>query len=226
MRARHSIFVLGWDLDSRTELAPEGAEDALPTALGEFLNALVKRRRELHVYLLNWDFVMLYAADRETMPRYKLAWRTHRRVHFELDGAHPIGGSHHQKVVVIDDAMAFVGGIDLTHCRWDTPTHCADDPRRAHPDGGTCPPFHDLQMAVDGDAAAALGELARERWRRATGKRPDIPAETTSDRPWPPALEPDLTDVTVAISRTEPRYDDHPEVQEIKQLYLDAIAAA
>ena len=40
------------------------------------------------------------------------------------------------------------------------------------------------------------------------------------------SAEPDLTDVTVAISRTEPRYDDHPEVQEIKQLYLDAIAAA
>ncbi|MEX2480057.1 MAG: VTT domain-containing protein [Gammaproteobacteria bacterium] len=225
VRARRSIFIIGWDLDSRMQLLPEGADDGLPEALGDFLNALVKRRRALHVYLLNWDFIMLYASDREAMPRYKLAWRTHRRVHFELDGAHPVGGSHHQKVVVIDDAMAFVGGLDLTHCRWDTPEHRAEDPRRDHPAGDSCPPFHDIQMAVDGDAAAALGELARERWRRATGKTLASGSCTGADSPWPSSLEPDLTDVTVAISRTEPHYEEYPEVQEIKQLYLDAIAA-
>jgi hypothetical protein len=28
--------------------------------------------------------------------------------------------------VVVDDAIAFVGGIDLTSCRWDTPEHRVD----------------------------------------------------------------------------------------------------
>jgi phospholipase D1/2 len=225
-KARRSIFILGWDIDSRMRLVPEGADDGLPEPLGEFLNALAKRSRKLRIHILDWDFAMLYAPDREVLPRYKLGWRTHRRVRFELDGAHPVGSSHHQKVVVIDDAMAFVGGLDLTHCRWDTPEHRADDSRRTHPGGEPCAPFHDIQVAVDGEAAAALGELARERWRRATGKRPKVSPSGASTDPWPESLEPDLDDVPVAIARTLPKYDGHPEVQEIKQLHLDTIAAA
>lgn len=226
LRARRSIFILGWDIDSRVRLVPEGADDDLPEPLGDFLNALAKRSRTLHIYMLNWDFPMLYAPDREVLPRYKLGWRTHRRVHFELDGAHPVGASHHQKVVVVDDALAFVGGLDLTHCRWDTPEHRPDDTRRQHPEGDPCPPFHDLQMAVDGDAAAALGELARERWRRATAKKITAGPPAAGAAPWPESLDPDLTDVPVGIVRTEPKYEEYPQVQEIKQLYLDAIAGA
>lgn len=225
-KARRSIFVLGWDIDSRMRLVPEGADDGLPEPLGDFLNALAKRSRKLHIYILNWDFAMLYAPDREVLPRYKLGWRTHRRVHFELDGAHPVGASHHQKVVVIDDAMAFVGGLDLTHCRWDTPEHRADDPRRTHPGGESCPPFHDLQVAVDDQAAAALGELARERWRRATGKAPKALSPAEDADPWPELLQPDLDDVPVAIARTLPKYDGYEQVREIKAMHLDAIAAA
>ena len=90
-QARRSIFILGWDIDSRMRLVPEGADDGLPEPLGDFLNALAKRSRKLRIYILNWDFAMLYAPDREVLPRYKLGWRTHRRVRFELDGAHPVG---------------------------------------------------------------------------------------------------------------------------------------
>lgn len=225
-KARRSIFILGWDIDSRMRLVPEGAGDGLPEPLGDFLNALAKRSRKLRIHILDWDFAMLYAPDREVLPRYKLGWRTHRRVCFELDGAHPVGASHHQKVVVIDDAVAFVGGLDLTHCRWDTPEHHADDPRRKHPGGEPCAPFHDIQVAVDGEAAAALGQLARERWRRATGKSPKVTSPDGSTDPWPDSLEPDLEDVPVGIARTLPKYDGYEEVQEIKALHLDAIAAA
>jgi phospholipase D1/2 len=225
-RARRSVLILGWDIDSRMRLVPECAGDGLPETLGDFLNALVKRSRELEIYVLDWDFAMIYAADRELLPVYKPAWRANRRLHFHLDAAHPMGASHHQKIVVVDDAVAFVGGLDLTHCRWDTPEHRPDDPRRRHPDGGSCPPFHDMQMAVDGAAAAALGELARERWRRATGASLTPTESNRGNDPWPPLLEPDLTDIRVAVARTEPAYEDYPEIQEIKSLYLDAIAAA
>lgn len=225
VRARHSIIVLAWDIDSRIRLVPSGADDGYPPALGNFFNALAKKNRGLQVHLLNWDFAMLYASDREFLPNYKLGWRTHRRVHFELDGAHPVGSSHHQKIVVIDDAIAFVGGLDMTHCRWDTPEHPVDDPCRRHPEGEPCQAFHDVQMAVDGAAAAALGELARERWRRATGKSIGAPAAKESD-PWPESLAVDLEEAEVGIARTEPPYEDRSGVQEIKQLHLDAIAAA
>jgi phospholipase D1/2 len=225
VRARHSIFILGWDIDSRLRLVPEGAEDGLPEPLGDFLNALARRVRGLNIYVLNWDFAMLYALDREPLPSYKLGWRTHRRVRFQLDGAHPVGASHHQKVVVIDDRLAFAGGFDLAGARWDTPEHRPGDPRRRGPGRKAYGPFHDLQVAVDGSAAAALGELARERWRRATGRRIEGPRPGNED-PWPEGLEPDLADAPVGIARTEPKYENCSGVQEIKQLYLDGIARA
>ncbi len=67
------------------------------------------RRAGLNIHVLDWDFTMLYATDRELLPIYNLGWRTHRRVHFNLDDRHPPGASHHQKIVVVDDALAFAG---------------------------------------------------------------------------------------------------------------------
>jgi uncharacterized membrane protein YdjX (TVP38/TMEM64 family) len=78
---------------------------------------------------------------------------------------------------------------------------------------------------VDGEVAAALGELARQRWKRATGKAPLVPGRGTHD-PWPGDFAPDVTDVDVAISRTEPAFEGAPGVTEVRELYLDAIASA
>ncbi|MGE5339188.1 MAG: VTT domain-containing protein [Gemmatimonadota bacterium] len=225
-RARHSIAIVGWDVDSRIRLVPDGAGDGLPESLGEFLRALLRRARGLQVYVLDWDFAMLVAEGREPRPVYAAGWRTQRRLHFHLDSTHPLGASHHQKIVVIDDALAFVGGFDLTHCRWDTSEHTVGDPRRRHPEGKPCMPFHDLMMAVDGSAAAALGGVVRERWRRATGRSIGVRHAAADPDLWPEALPVDLHDARVAIARTEPAYRQWPEVQEIKQLYLDGIAAA
>jgi phosphatidylserine/phosphatidylglycerophosphate/cardiolipin synthase-like enzyme/membrane protein DedA with SNARE-associated domain len=225
-RAQRSIMVIGWDVDSRAALVHDTAADDLPATLGDFLDALVKRRRALHIHVLDWDFAMLYALERELLPIYTLGWRTHRRLHFRLDDRHPVGASHHQKIVVVDDAVAFVGGIDLTIRRWDTSEHRPKEPRRVDPAGAAYPPFHDVQMMVDGAAAAALGELARERWRRATGRAIRAKEPDAEHDPWPVDLRPDVTDVDVAIARTEPRYADHDEVQEVRRLYVDAIAAA
>lgn len=226
-QAQQSIFVIGWDIDSRIELTPEVThEDGLPRRLGDFFDALAQARHGLQIYLLDWDFTMLYATEREFLPLYNLGWRTHERVHFCLDGRHPAGASHHQKVVVVDDAIAFVGGIDLAKARWDTPEHAAEDSRRRTPDGEPYAPFHDVQMMVDGAAAAAVGELVRRRWQRATGK---TVAPTSIDAPragWPADVEPDFVAVDVAIARTEPGYDGAEAVHEIKALYLDSIAAA
>lgn len=223
--ARHSIFILSWDLDSRTWLVPGGANDGYPEQLGDFLHEVVSSRPDLHAYVLNWDFAMLYALEREWLPVYKLGWRTHKRLEFQMDGRHPIGASHHQKVVVIDDEVAFVGGLDLTRARWDTPTHACKEPLRCDPDGKPHDPFHDVQAMVDGDAARALGELARMRWQRATGHWPAQHPDTRGD-PWPGDVKPDLTDIDVAIARTEPAYDGDPGVYEVRQLHLDAIASA
>jgi phosphatidylserine/phosphatidylglycerophosphate/cardiolipin synthase-like enzyme/uncharacterized membrane protein YdjX (TVP38/TMEM64 family) len=225
--ARRSVFILGWDFDSRVRLVPQ-PHDALPEELGEFLKALVRARRELRMYVLSWDFAMLFALDREWVPLYKLGWRTHPapRLEFRLDDQHPPGGSHHQKVVVVDDAVAFVGGLDLTHGRWDTPEHRREEPHRLDAQGRIARPNHDVQAIVDGSAARALGELCRERWRRGTGRRA-VPVERASAAdPWPPGLAPELTEVDVGIARTDPGWGGRPPVEEIRSLYIDAIASA
>ena len=221
-RARRFILISGWQLDSRMRLNPE---DEKCPQFGDFLHDLVRSNRKLRVYVLVWDFAMVYAADREIVPLYAHPWRTHRRIHFRLDNHHPLGASHHQKIVVIDDAVAFAGGLDIAERRWDTPEHRAKDLRRVDSHNRPYPPYHDVQLMIDGEAAGALGDLVRERWRRATGKRVRTPPGRLGD-PWPPEVMPEFRQVAVAISRTEPECDGRGEICEVRSLYLDSIRAA
>jgi phosphatidylserine/phosphatidylglycerophosphate/cardiolipin synthase-like enzyme len=83
---------------------------------------------------------------------------------------------------------------------------------------------HDLQMAVSGEPARALAELARGRWAEATGETLR-PGRATND-PWPQSLTPWLTDVPVGIGRTRPGTDGKPGVSEVATLNVAALAAA
>lgn len=222
-RAREQVLVIGWDIQATTRLRPGGMPDGVPEDLRGFLNAVVARRHALRVHLLEWDFSLLFSLERELLPFVQLGWRTHRRVRFRLDANHPLGACHHQKVVVVDDSVAFVGGVDLTTGRWDTPAHAPDEPRRVE-HGRPYAPFHDVEMAVGGPAAAALGGLARERWRRATGRWLRAPRHRHDA--WPDGLHADIEHVAVAIARTDPAFDGRPAVREVEALYLDSIAAA
>jgi phosphatidylserine/phosphatidylglycerophosphate/cardiolipin synthase-like enzyme/uncharacterized membrane protein YdjX (TVP38/TMEM64 family) len=223
LRAERSIVILAWDFDSRTGLCFDDDGTCRDT-LGAFLNRLARRRRRLQIHVLDWDYPMIFGHDREFPPLYGLAWRPHRRVHFRYDDSHPLAGSHHQKIVVIDDRFAFVGGLDLTSRRWDTPEHRPHDARRVAFDK-PYPPFHDLMVAVDGAAAREVAAIARERWRIATGTTL-APTPATGGDPWPEGLRPDLTDARVAIACTSPPVNGHAGLREVEALYLDMIARA
>lgn len=223
-RAQTCILMLGWDFDSRTRLRPHMKEPEVTDRFAAFLTAMLRRRPNLHAHILGWDFAMIYSLEREPLPLFKFGLSTHHRLDFRLDGSHPFGGSHHQKIVVIDDSLAFVGGLDITKRRWDTPEHKGHDPRRIDPAGLYYPPFHDIQVVVDGETAKRLGELARRRWHLATGHRLHPPV--SGNDPWPPGVKPDIENVYVGISRTEPAYMGRPEVREVEKLFLDSIAAA
>jgi len=224
IRAEKTIFLIGWDFDLRIHLDPEDRDKQWPQNLGAFINALVKRKPQLEIRLLQWNLGMLRMLARGRTLLFFLEWMAQRQVQVRIDHAHPLGASHHQKIVVIDDALAFCGGIDTTIGRWDTPAHLGKDRRRDSPWGFAQGPWHDATAAVDGAAALALGELARERWRLATGQT--LPPPEAGEDPWPADLKPNLKEVMVGIARTQPSYKDQEAAHEIEALYLAAIQAA
>ena len=220
--ARHTIAIVGWDLDSRVRLGPGAGAGHLEPPIRDFLPALADASPDLNIYILSWNFPVLFANVRDP----KLVWGrdpfNHPRVHLKFDGTHPAGASHHQKIVAIDGCLAFAGGMDIAGGRWDSPEHRANDIRRAGKDEPYAP-SHDVQAVVDGEAASALAEIVRDRWERATGTA--IPESNHPRDLWPDCVTPDLEDVTVAISRTDVDAEGRGR-REIEQLHFDLIEAA
>src|SRR5690606_21768337 len=222
-RATRSILLVGWDFDASIRLTPD-RPDGRSVALGDLLRGLVGERPELEIRILVWSLSTLHAPSATLPLIFGASWQDHPRIHVRLDRKHPIYAAHHQKVVCIDETMAFVGGMDLTVDRWDTTEHRVEHPVRRTPKGVVYGPVHDTQMAVEGHAARALADLVRERWCRATGEML-VPAEPADDL-WPDGLEPDFIDADVAIARTEPGWAGAPAVRECARLTVDALAAA
>lgn len=228
--AEEAAYLIGWDFDLRIEMVPGqsdadgNAPDGWPNQLGEFLEALVEHRPELRLNILKWDAAMLAEIATQAWETLSLKLASDR-IRFALDSHHPAGACHHQKIVVIDDSVAFCGGIDVTSGRWDTRAHAPQDSRRVDPDGALHQPWHDVTTALEGPVAEALGDLSRQRWKKATGD--DLPVPAARGRAsWPLALEADIRNVDIAIARTEPRYKDTELVNEIEELYLAGIRAA
>lgn len=230
LKARQSIMMIGWDFDFEIQMLPgesdaEGnAPDGFPNMVGPFLDALVDRRPDLDIYLLKWSGGAMIAPGRMT-PALRIKFLSPDQIHLALDGAHPIGACHHQKIVVIDDSLAFCGGIDMTDGRWDTPEHLSGNALRLLKNGDVAQPWHDASAVMDGAAARALGELSRARWERAAGEFPDEPI-LKAKKLWPPSVPVQFHDIDVAIARTEPPGHDRPIITEIEQLWLEAIRAA
>jgi phosphatidylserine/phosphatidylglycerophosphate/cardiolipin synthase-like enzyme len=223
--AQKRIMLIGWDFDTRIQFEPEGQTLDGPDELGEFLNWLPDHRPGLEIHLLKWSVGAFTAITRGMTPVFLANLSTAKNVHLEIDTRHPLRAAHHQKIVVIDDRIAFCGGIDMTVDRWDRSDHRDDHPRRVEPNGDAYGPWHDATTAVDGDAARLVGDIARQRWQVATGEELD-PVRGVDADPWPDDLDPTMRSVDVAVARTLPELGHQSEVREIEQLYLDAIGSA
>jgi len=219
--ATRSIFIIGWDFDARIQLRPQDGEDA--PNLGTLLRKLVEERPELEIRILVWSLAALHAPGATIPLVFGAEWEEHPRIRLRLDTHHPIHAAHHQKIVTVDDSLAFIGGMDLTVGRWDTPKHRKDDPRRNGPNGLLCNPVHDLQMALDGPVARAIAEVARDRWTELTGEK--VPFSKPAER-WPEDLATDFNDVPVAIARTIPGLGGAKGVEEVALLTGDLLKSA
>ena len=228
-RARRTVYILGWDIRSDLRLQPQAA-DSGRYELATVLNRITARNPALQVFILIWDFSPIYLVEREFLPVVQFAFKTGPKVHFRLASDHGVGVSHHQKIVVVDDRVAFLGGIDLSVGRWDDAPHQAEHPLRTLPGGEPYGPFHDLQLCVDGDAARELAALFRYRWRRASRTRlPQVAADHEHDAesdPWPSTLAPQFREVPLLLLRTQAPYRNEPGLYDVEQGYLQVIAAA
>jgi phospholipase D1/2 len=219
--AQHTIAIVGWDIRSDLSLDPLGEHPPLRT----FLRRLLKRRPQLQIRVLVWDWPFFFSLDREPLPQLQFGFARSRRLHLVLDSAHPATACHHEKIVVIDGRLAFCGGIDLSAGRWDRPEHRPHEPGRGRVAGVIRPPFHDCMLMVEGEPARDLDELVRERWHRATGERLPTPPDDRSS-PWPDRIEPWFEPARVAVARTRPAWAAQPEAREIENLYVRAIDVA
>lgn len=226
-KARDYILISGWQFDSevallRGEDLKEGVEK---TRFLDFLNMLCERNG-IRIYILAWDFSILFILEREWMQEVIFNWNTCPRLRFVFDSRHSLGASLHQKFVVIDGAVGFSGGMDICAGRWDDRKHLAYNPDRVNPDGAFYEPYHDAQAYFTGKAASRLKDLFIQRWKNATGEDlvlgsldydggyfPDeeigVPVEARS----------------IAFSRTQAQLmaTFQPPINEIKYQYLDSI---
>ncbi|WCT73336.1 phospholipase D-like domain-containing protein [Sphingomonas naphthae] len=225
LKAKHRILLIGWDFDARIDLGTSAEAPRAPRRVGRFILWLVKRNPDLQVYLLRWDMGALKSLFRGTTFITVARWMLHKRIRTKLDGAHPTGASHHQKIVIIDDCVAFCGGIDMTGERWDTRCHRDEEPRRRTPWNQPYKPWHDATTAVEGPVARALGDLFRDRWKRATGGEVLAPSPPSGDC-WPHQLDADFTGQPIAISRTVPHMPDQTERREIEAMTIELIGRA
>jgi phosphatidylserine/phosphatidylglycerophosphate/cardiolipin synthase-like enzyme/uncharacterized membrane protein YdjX (TVP38/TMEM64 family) len=224
-RAESYILLSMWQFDTRTRLLRDKEET--PTFL-ERLVQLLDERKNLEVYILAWDYSVLFQFEREWFSQLKAELAGHPRLHLQFDDVHPMWGSHHHKITVVDGRIAFVGGLDVCEDRWDTRAHKYLDPRRRNYNGMTYRPFHDAVAFVTGRAARAVEREFCYHWKWATGQKLWL------TRPGNGKPLPDFQTVSqipgtqVGIARTLPPMLFPPQTarQDIQHLYQKAILSA
>ncbi|MEZ2128299.1 MULTISPECIES: phospholipase D-like domain-containing protein [unclassified Sinorhizobium] len=195
--ARRTVWIVGWDFNPDTLLRPEESSETL----GQLLQSLAEANPDLEVRILIWALGPIYSQKSLRLLLGRNPMR-HPRIFLRFDLQHAIRGCHHQKLVCIDDAIAFIGGMDLTSRRWDSSKHRADDDHRQDPDGVPYDPIHDVQAMVSGHAAKLIGDVARRRWAEATDENHEPVGNSRAI--WPAGIEPSLVDCPVRLALTEP----------------------
>jgi phosphatidylserine/phosphatidylglycerophosphate/cardiolipin synthase-like enzyme len=188
-RAKRFVHITGWHLEPSFKLEHGGPQNAIGVLLAE-----LAQRVDVRVLVWSGSPVPVFHPTRGEVAETirNLTRRTRISAHGD-PREHPLH-CHHEKTIVIDGEVAFVGGIDLTDSagdRYDTQAHQAR--RRLG--------WHDVATRLRGPAIADVNNHFRLRWRELTGERlPDVP---------PPAA---AGDTTVQVVRTvaEDMYDSLP----------------
>ena len=163
--ASKEIFIADWQISPHIFMKrPDTGVDSLKWRLDQML--LKKANESIRIYiLLYWESKKI--ADMDLGSAFAQSTLKHQNIkvlrhpdlstilHYAIDGI--FWWTHHEKVVVVDRSIAFVGGIDLCFGRWDTHNHELTDDYAVHP----C-------ATENGKCDSAQGEAVR--YRRWIGK--------------------------------------------------------
>jgi len=223
-RAERSVLLIGWQFDPRTQLDPLNPPFGAAGEVGHQMRRLARTKPDLKVRLLVWNSPLPIAASQGMFPQRAVQWFNKNPVDLRLVKPLSMGAAHHQKILVIDDRLAFCSGGDISVDRWDTDQHLDEEEHRVLPSGEKRKPRHEVVMMMDGAAAGILGEMARGAWEWVTGQA--LSQVEVNYDPWPAAVKPTLTDVNVGISQTISGDSGTIETREVETLFLDMIARA
>jgi phosphatidylserine/phosphatidylglycerophosphate/cardiolipin synthase-like enzyme len=181
-RAESHVHLTGWCFSPELDLTRARP----PTVLRNLLAELAER---VDVRMLAWAGAPLpfFRPSRSQVRAVRARLVRGSRICCALDAHERPLHCHHEKTIVIDDRVAFVGGIDLTlesGDRYDTHEH----PARAQLG------WHDASTLIRGPAVGDVAEHFRLRWREVTGE--DLTVALT-----PPEQ---LGDVELQVVRTIP----------------------
>ena len=123
--AENEIYITGWQVNWDAKLTPD-------LRLVDILLEVTNNKKNLRVFILPWDDVAISpvrTGDDETkivlrnyinekIGREAIAVRLHKTFNDEKSIVTKLFYSHHQKCVIIDKKIAFVGGIDLAYGRY------------------------------------------------------------------------------------------------------------
>jgi phosphatidylserine/phosphatidylglycerophosphate/cardiolipin synthase-like enzyme len=157
--ARSHVHIAGWSITPPFELTRGGD----PVIVRDLL-ADVARGVDVRVLLWAGAPVPVIRPDRRDVRRDRDALVIGSRVRVGLDPREHLVHCHHEKIVVVDDEVAFVGGLDLTDRdgdRYDQQTH--PDRRKLG--------WHDLAFRVRGPLVADVAAHFADRWSEATAER-------------------------------------------------------
>ena len=162
--ARASVHIAGWHVTPEFGLTRDADARRLRDLLGE-----LAERVSVRVLLWAGAPVPLFHPTRAAVRRTRDALARGTGVRVALDARERPLHCHHEKIVVIDGAVAFVGGIDLTSLggdRFDSSAHPMQS-RLA---------WHDVATRLRGPAVADVAGHFDARWSELTGEALDAPA--------------------------------------------------
>jgi len=227
--AERFVLITGWQIDTRVPLRRDPGEPCEAHSLAAVLKRACQRSPGLQIRILPWDFNPVYLIDREWASAERFEAIAPGQIECVWDSHHAPSASQHEKMVIIDGDLAFVGGIDLCDHRWDDRRHLPVDPRRCDLDGQPCGPYHDVMAVVRGPIVADLTASFRDRWALAADTRLDGLEPSPSPHAWPTfPNEHVIPTRQVAIVRTRglgPEGEDIPEAG-IQELLVPALHAA